>query len=170
MSLLSSKLSDAVAGVGVTCTASSFFVLMLRWIQNRGGKDGERPLWRGGWGTELECLRFKADNKGTKARGDRRLFANGMMLFWVFLFIALEIKRWAMERGSKIIMMRGNHENHRMYGVTLWGLWTVDCGLTIYCTFLSDGGRTLNTTYEAYYSRVATLVVCIGVLNSMHTS
>ena len=50
------------------------------------------------------------------------MFANGMMLFWVFLFIALEIKRWAMERGSKIIMMRGNHENHRMYGVTLWEL------------------------------------------------
>lgn len=51
------------------------------------------------------------------------LFANGMMLLWVFLMIiALEIKRWAMERGCKIIMMRGNHENHRMYGVTLWGL------------------------------------------------
>lgn len=76
------------------------------------------------------------------------------------MIIALEIKRWAMERGSKIIMMRGNHENHRMYGGG-YTVGTVNCGLwtddILYeRTFLSDGGRTLNTTYEAYYSLVAT--------------
>ena len=39
-------------------------------------------------------------------------------------------------------------------GTVNCGLWTDD--ILYERTFLSDGGRTLNTTYEAYYSLVAT--------------